>query len=138
MEAPTCNNLWRDWMNSDPNDPLVIECKKRLALYSKADWEKMSSEATYLTEMLGELVKYNIPHKSKIAEKAFDELVNHFTVYFFPINKMYILKLADMSGKTGSEYNKFFNKFYDGLGEYLSKLVPLYLHKVANVKWDVR
>jgi len=123
-------------MESDPNDPLVVACKKRLQEYSKSDWKEMSDEATYMTEMLGELVKFNVPCDSKLAEKSFDELVNHFNKYFFPINKIHLLKLAEMSGTKNSEYQIFFNKFYDGLGDYLCKLVPVYLYKVKPITWS--
>lgn len=128
-----CNSLWMDWMRSFPTDPLVIECKKRIATYSKEDWKLMSSEATYLTEMLGELVKYNIPHESHIAENGFDALVEHFDKWFFPINRIPLLKLAVMSGTNGSAYKAFFDGFYEGLGDYFSKLAMMYLYKIEKV-----
>jgi hypothetical protein len=115
-------------MLSAPNDPMVLAAKEKIAKYSKSDWEKMSEDATHMTKMLGELVLYEIPVESKIAEFGFDALVDHFEKWFFTIDKDYLLKLAHAS-KYYENYSKFFNQFYPGLADYIHKLIPLYVKK---------
>jgi hypothetical protein len=130
MENITCNELWREWMLSDPNNHLVVAAKQKISTYSKDDWTTMSAEATYLTEKLGELVKYDIPIESKLAESGFDDLVEHFHKWFFPITKLYIFRLSRLC-KTDYKYAQFFNNFYPGLADYLYRLVPIYVYKVS-------
>ncbi len=118
-------------MLSDPNNHLVIAAKQKISTYSKEDWKSMSEEATSLTNRLGELVMYNIPIKSKLAESGFEDLVEHFHKWFFPITKEYILRLSCLC-KTDYSYAQFFNNFYPGLADYLYRLVPFYLHKLTK------
>jgi hypothetical protein len=131
MENVTCKELWRDWMLSSPENPLVIITKEKISKYSRDDWKEMSQEATTLTKTLGELVMYDIPIQSKIAETAFDNLVDHFNKWFFPITKLYILGLSRHC-VNDQKYSQFFDNFYPGISNYISRLVPAYLHKVPQ------
>jgi len=128
MEDIRCLELWKDWMLSDPDNYHVVSAKERMLKYSKDDWAIMSEEATHLTKMLGELVLYNIPVESKLAMRAFDDFVDHFHKWFFPIDRKFIFKLAILC-KNDDQYSRFFNQFYPGLGPYISKLSMSHLNK---------
>lgn len=128
MEKIKCVDLWKDWMFSDPDNYHVIAAKERISKYSRDDWNTMSTEATYLTKMLGELVLYNIPVESKIAESAFRDFVDHFHKWFFPIDKKFIFKLSILC-KNDDQYSEFFDEFHPGLGSYISKLSLSHLSK---------
>ena len=118
-------------MLSSPENPMVISAKQKISKYSKDDWKTMSSEATHLTQMLGELVLYNVPVESKIAESAVDDLIEHFHKWFFPINKFYLSTLAIVC-ISDYRYSKFFDQFYPGLAKYLHELVSVYIDKVPD------
>jgi hypothetical protein len=89
----------------------------------------MSKEATFLTKMLGELVMYSVPVESKLAEQAFDTLIEHFNKWFFPITKLYILGLS-LHCVNDKRYSQFLDNFYPGLSVYISKLIPAHLNKI--------
>lgn len=116
-------------MFSSPNDPSVLSCKERLSQYSKDDWKIMSKEATHLTEMLGDLVLYNVPIESKLAELAFDETVRHINEWFFITNQRFLFLLSTASAHD-KKCSQFFENFHPGLGKYVSKLCLEYIHKV--------
>ena len=118
-------------MLADADNSLVVAAKQKISTYSKDDWTTMSAEATSFTEKLGELVEYDISVESKLAESGFDDLVEHFNKWFFPITRSYIFKLSLLC-KIDYRYAQFFNNFYPGLADYLYKLLPFYLHKVSQ------
>lgn len=126
----SCKNLWNRWLLMEENDPAVIECKNKLSTYTKDDWQTMAKEAVDMTEMLGELVKYNISPNSHLATLAFYEFRNHFDKWFFNINKEYLIKCAMLS-KYDPGYRAFFDQFYPGLGPYMFDLITVNIKKVG-------
>jgi len=77
MEKVNCNELWRGWMDSYPNDEKVVQCKESLSNFSKDDWNSMSAEATNLMQTLVDLVLYSTPLKDKASENCFDLFIKH-------------------------------------------------------------
>ena len=131
MEKVTCNELWRDWMVCNSDNPLVLHSKEKISKYSKNDWTVMASEATDVTNMLGSLVLNNVPIESKIAEDAFDILIEHCNTWFFITNKEFVLTVA-MLCKSERKFLLFFDRFQTGLTEYMNRLLMFYLHKLPN------
>jgi hypothetical protein len=119
----TCNELWREWMIADYSNPLVIEGKSRITVYSKNDWKTMSDEATDVVNNLGYLVKNNIPVDNDLAKKAFYDLILHLETWFFKPNSFFLFDLAIASGNKESKYSTFFNQFQPGLADYMLKLI---------------
>lgn len=91
----------------------------------------MAEEATVITKMLGSLVLNKIPVESKIAEDAFDELMEHCRTWFFITNKEFVLTVA-MLCKSEEKFRLFFDRFEVWLSEYMNKLLMLYLHKLPQ------
>lgn len=131
MDKVTCNELWREWMLSDPENEMVLLYKEKMSTYSKQDWENMADEATLLTNRLGELVLYNIPIESKLAEDGFDSLMKHFDDWFVKINKDYAKKFA-FACHAHSGWVLFFDGFHPGLSKYISKICFRYLEKLPD------
>ena len=131
MRKITYKELWNSWMASSPNYPLLIPSKEKLSKYSEDDWEMISADAAHLNQMLGELVLYNIPLDSKVAELLFDNLVEHFNKWFFPVNQRFLFMFSRVC-VNDYKYFIFFDEFCNGLAEYLSELLKVYLHKVQE------
>jgi hypothetical protein len=131
METITCKDLWKELMVGEPDSQNVVVCKERLSTYSKDDWSIMAKEATDLTVMLGELVKYNIPVESKLAENGFDALIKHFHDWFFTIDKNNAEKLAFICS-THPRYIMFFDGYYPGLSKYIGKIGFRYSYKLTK------
>jgi TipAS antibiotic-recognition domain len=123
-----CLNLWNRWMLSEENNPVVVECKRRLSEYTKDDWKIMSKEATDMTQMLGELIRYNIPVDSHLATLAFYEYVEHFNKWFLKVDKEFLIKTAYYA-KFEKDFGAFFDQFYPGLGIYLFDLIMFNVRK---------
>lgn len=120
--AVTCRNLWQNWLFAEPDNPNVIECKNRLSQYSRQDWVDMAAEAKAITEMLSDLVEYNVPYDSHLATLVFNEIKIHFDKWFFVIDEEYLLRYANLA-KYDYEYRTFFEQFHVGLGDYLSNMI---------------
>jgi hypothetical protein len=131
MEIVKCKDLWKELMESDPYSQNVLLCKERMGTYSKDDWAIMAKEATDLTVMLGELVKYDVPIESKLAENGFDSLVKHFHDWFFTIDKDNAERLAFICSYN-TRYILFFDGYYPGLSKYIGKLGFRYSKKLTN------
>jgi len=131
MEEVKCKDLWKELMESDPDSQNVLVCKERMSTYSKDDWGIMAKEATDLIHMLGDLVKYNIPVESKLAEHGFDALIKHFHDWFFTIDRANSERLAFICSYH-PRYILFFDGYYPGLSKYLGKLGFRYSKKLTN------
>ena len=118
-------------MQAHPFNPLVIQGKRKIASYSKDDWEIMSSEATELVNSLGHLVRNNIPVESELAKSAFYELFDHLDKWFFTPNLGYLFEFTK-TFEEESKYRIYFNQFQDGLADYLPKLFMAYHKEVLN------
>jgi hypothetical protein len=127
----TCNELWRNWMISSPDNPLVIQAKAKISAYSKDDWEIMSNQATEMVHSLGYLVKNNIPVESELARSAFYELIDHLDKWFFTPNIFYLLQLTMVIEKE-IKYKIYFNQFQDGLADYMPNLITAYYKEILN------
>lgn len=119
----TCNELWRNWIDFSPNDPLAAEARQRIAKFTKEDWKEMAREAVEVTEALADLVKNNVPMDSPIAEKAFNDLMGHMSRWFFTPTQTYLTHVAMLAGDNTTKLHKFFNKFHPGLSEYMHQAV---------------
>lgn len=131
MHEITYKELWKDWMTSSPDHPLLLASKERLSQYSKDDWDMISADAAHLNQMLGELVLYNIPLDSKVAELLFDSFIEHFNKWFFPVNQRFLFVFARVC-INDYKYVIFFDESCPGLAKYLSQLLKLHLHKVPE------
>lgn len=126
----TCNELWRNWVDFTPEDPLAVEAKERIAKLTKEDWKIMAAEAVEITEALADLVRNNIPMDSPIVEKAFNDLMEHTRKWFFTPNQTWLMHVAMLTADKRTKFYYFFNKFHPGLSEYLSQAV--FVNKFAS------
>ena len=131
MEEIKCLELWKDWMLAEPENYQVVAAKERISKYSKDDWKIMSGEAIFISTMLGELSSYNIPVESKVAEYVFDAYAEHYSKWFFTLDKLHVIKLSILCSND-HKYEVFFNKFGPELNKYMSKLLRFYLYKVSE------
>ena len=132
-EEVTCNELWKNWIDFTPNDPLAAEAKERISKFTKNDWKEMAKEAVEVTEALADLVKNNVPMDSMTAENAFNDLMNHMSRWFFTPTQTYLTHVAMLTGDKGSKLHRFFNKFHPGLSDYMHQAI--FVNKfVSNLK----
>lgn len=128
----TCTKLWTMWSKSTDRDfsiDLVNQAKARIAKFSKEDWSEMSKEAVEVTNRLADLVKNNIPVDNELAEKAFDDLMDHLDKWFFKPTYAYVSTVALITQDTSKPMHRFFDQFEPGLGKYISKLLLTYSRK---------
>jgi hypothetical protein len=129
----SCSSLWNLWRTNSSNDfstELVEEAKNRIAKFSKEDWSEMTKEAIEITNNLSYLVKNNISVDSKLAEKAFDDLIGHVDKWFFKTTYSYIATISIKTRDTSTPVHRFFDQFEPGLGMYVSKLLITHSRKV--------
>jgi hypothetical protein len=131
MEKVKCVQLWREWMESSPNDEKVIDCKESLSKFSKEDWSNMTEEAVHLVDSLAYLVINNVPLKDKISEDCFDLFIKHIDDWFFVTDKRFISNMI-ASCMYDDNFFKFFDGFHPGLNQRLIKLMMAYFHKLPD------
>ena len=131
MEKVKCTDLWRELIFEEPNSQNVISCKKRMAEYSKDDWAIMAKEATHMTETLAELVKYDVPVESKLAEYGFDSLVKHLEDWFLKVDRKNAQKFGFVC-YNHPRYIMFFDEYHPGLGKYVGKIILRYANKLPE------
>lgn len=128
----TCSSLWTMWNKSTDRDfsiDLINQAKARIAKFSKEDWLEMSKEAAEVTNRLSHLVKNNISVDSELAEKAFDDLMDHLDKWFFKPTYSYVCTVAILTQDISKPMHLFFDQFEPGLGKYISKLLLTYSRK---------
>ena len=131
MEKVKCTDLWKDLIFEEPDSQNVISCKKRISEYSKDDWSIMSKEATHMTETLAELVKYEVPVESKLAEYGFDFLVKHLEDWFIKVDRKNAQKFGFVC-YNHPRYILFFDGYQPGLGQYVGKIILRYANKLPE------
>lgn len=131
MEKVKCTDLWKELIFEEPNSNNVINAKERISRYSKDDWAMMAKEATYMTEMLAELVKYRVPIHSKLAERGFDALVEHLENWFIKVDRKNAEKFGFVC-HNHPRYVLFFDQYEPGLGKYLGKVIVRYAKKLPE------
>jgi hypothetical protein len=127
-----CRHLWNQWSDFDPENEHVIEAKKRMAGFSREDWETMSEEITYIMYDMADIVKNkNADVKLPESEAIFDRLFNHLDKWFINVNKDYVRGSASDS-ILNKDYQAFFSKYGDGVNLYFYKLCDRYIHKIKD------
>jgi hypothetical protein len=119
-----CVNVWQQWMLSEPDNPKVIECHKKIATYKKEDWEEMYKEAIEITNILSDMVRYSVDPDSSLAFLVYNEFTNHVSKWFFDIDETYMSHSA-MLYKFDPMFNAYFNQFYPGLGNYMFDMMTI-------------
>lgn len=131
MHKITYKELWNNWITSSLDHPLLLASKEGLSKYSEDDWDIISADAEHLKQILAELVLYDIPLDSKVAELLFDNFIEHFNKWFFPVNQRFLFVFSRVC-VNDYKYFVFFDEPYNGIAEYLSKLLRVHLYKVPE------
>ena len=122
QQEVSCTSLWKELTDKYPSHDFILEAQDKMSKYTKEDWQEMATEATNLIYLLSELVKYNVPKDSYIAYIALDVFYDHFSKWFFNISKEQSFIFAYMC-KDDGPYNKFFDQYMPGLGNYIHDLI---------------
>lgn len=124
-----CSYLWQAWSKQNPNSKHVLEAKKRMSKYKKADWQDMILDAEIAVDKLKILVTENIDPKTDIAQESLDYLGKHINKYFFNVDKEYLTLMAFVL-RYNKDHRTFFDAFQPGLADKMILLVDERLNAV--------
>ncbi len=127
----SCGNLWNNWKKNFPEAKLVQEISERIKSHSREDWDKMIEEAHLLNQSLGELIKDNVPISDKRAEKAFDDIRDHYEKWFCSFTQAYVDRIAP-TVTLDPDFHQFFDQQAEGLAKYMPKLMRHYSYKLPK------
>lgn len=130
----TCAYLWKKWEKRDPDLSQVIQTQEKLKTYKKNDWKEMSDDARRVINEISLLIEKDIDINDPRSKDAFQELLNHIEKYFFEPDKDYIDRLENAM-LLDKDYERFFNKFKNGLATKIRELIKAYPDKKSSHAW---
>jgi hypothetical protein len=120
-----CIDIWRGWSEGSPENPFVIEAKKRMSEYSKDDWKIMAAEATKLMEDMAYIVDNNL---GELPESIFDRLSSHYSDWFFTLTRGNVNMLIFKSIHS-KDHIEFLNHYAPELNLYYHRMLKKYAYK---------
>lgn len=124
-EGVSCVELWKSFYTPDIEMETI---KGRMSQYSKDDWEAMKMESCEVIYKFLSAYRSNLSYDSPEAMEAAEAHKTLVDKWFLPNTygremwMAHMAKLTEISGTFGSKKG-FYDKFQDGLGEYVYKAV---------------